>query len=128
MARLLVVDDDADVRDLVVGWLRVDGHDIVDVGSGALAMGEVDSGGLPHLLVFDVLMPGMDGIALLGLLRQRDVDLPAIALTVLWSSADMARVRAAGAVYVPKPSSGGELRAVVRRLLGGRAALPGGRR
>ncbi|GAA3010835.1 response regulator transcription factor [Actinokineospora diospyrosa] len=128
MARVLVVDDDADVRDLVVGWLRVDGHDVVDVGSGALALGSVEDGGLPQLVVFDVLMPGMDGISMLGHLRQRDGDLPAIALTVLWSSADIARVRDAGAVYLPKPSNGGELRSVVRRLLSAGTAEPGGRR
>ncbi|WP_018680171.1 response regulator [Actinokineospora enzanensis] len=116
MVRVLVVDDDADVRELVAGWLRVDGHQVIDVGSAALALDSVDDG-WPQVAVVDVLMPDMDGLDLLARLRQRDGGLPAVALTVLWSGPDVARIRAAGATYLPKPSSGAQLRLVVRELV-----------
>ncbi|WP_181043728.1 response regulator [Actinokineospora auranticolor] len=116
--RVLLVDDDTDLRELVAGWLRVDGHHVVDTGSGALALDSV-APGWPQVAVVDVLMPDMDGLELLTRLRERDRELPAVAFTVLWSAPDVARIRAASAVYVPKPSSSTELCAAVRRLVAG---------
>ncbi|WP_035302886.1 response regulator [Actinokineospora inagensis] len=123
MARVLVVDDDADVRDLVVRWLREDGHEVLPVDSGPLALAAVDSAGLPDLVVLDVAMPGMDGVDLLRQLREIDQRLPAIFLTVLWSGPDVERMAAMAAVYVVKPSSGDALRAAVRDLLADRGRV-----
>ncbi|GLW93266.1 response regulator transcription factor [Actinokineospora globicatena] len=117
MARVLVVEDDTDVRDLVAQWLREDGHEVLAVESGVLALAAVERDGLPHAVVLDVAMPGMDGVDLLHRLRELDERLPAIFLSVLWSGADVERMRAARAVYVGKPSSGERLRAAVRELL-----------
>ncbi|PPK65463.1 response regulator [Actinokineospora auranticolor] len=116
MARVLVVDDDEDVRDLVARWLRADGHDVLAVDGGALALAAIERHGLPQVAVLDVDMPGMDGVDLLRQLRRADRYLPALFITVLWSGLDLARMRDAGAAYLPKPFTGMGLCAAVRRL------------
>ncbi|RLK53875.1 response regulator transcription factor [Actinokineospora cianjurensis] len=118
MARVLVVEDDTDVRDLVAQWLREDHHEVLAVESAVLALAAVERNGLPHAVVLDVAMPGMDGVDLLHRLREYDEHLPAIFLSVLWSAADVQRMRDARAVYVGKPSSGDRLRTALRGLLG----------
>src|SRR5688572_9672993 len=57
MARVLVVDDDADVRKLVQVWLRRGGHQVIAVASGAEALETVAAKGPPDVIVADVTMP-----------------------------------------------------------------------
>lgn len=120
MARVLVVDDDADVRELVVRWLSREGHRVLAVASGPAALDALDVNELPDVAVVDVALPGMDGVELLDRLRQRSPGLPAVFLTVLWSGHDVARMRGAGADYLPKPSSARGLCEAVGRLLADR--------
>jgi DNA-binding response OmpR family regulator len=119
VARLLVVDDDADLRDLTAQWLRVDGHEVLTAGNAAAALSAVRLHGSPQVAVLDVDMPGMDGVQLLQALRERDPGLPGLFLTVLWSAAHVARMHDVGGVYVRKPYTAEGLRTAVRRLLSG---------
>jgi DNA-binding response OmpR family regulator len=119
VTRVLVVDDDGDVRDLVARWLRASGYEVLVADSGRTALAVVEEHGLPHLAVLDVDMDGMDGVALLDALRQRNAGMPALFLTVLWSGPDVARMREAGGVYMAKPFTAAKLRAAVRGLLEG---------
>ena len=78
--RVLVVDDDADVRFTICELLRTAGYDIVEAadGSSALALvadGEVD------VVLSDILMPDLDGIELLRTLREREQDVPVLLMT-----------------------------------------------
>ncbi|OLF07659.1 response regulator transcription factor [Actinophytocola xanthii] len=125
MARMLVVDDDPDVAELVALWLRGDGHDVLLADSASAALTLVDGQGPPDVVVLDVAMPDVDGIELLGRLRSRVEWLPAVFLTVLWTGQDVLRMREARAEYLPKPCSPDELRSIVRRLL---SNIPGGDR
>lgn len=93
--RILVVDDDEDVRRLAVMSLaRVGGHDVRSVGSGAECIEELKTQ-LPDAVVLDVMMPVMDGPATLAAIRDSGVtyDLPVVFLTAGIVAADMDRLR-----------------------------------
>ena len=119
MTRLLVVDDELDIRDLVVKRLVRDGHEVLSAGGGAEALALVREHGMPDAAILDIDMPGMNGFDLLAGLRELRPDLPALFLTVLWGADVHARVRAAGVPQVAKPFTAAELAAAVRRMLAG---------
>ena len=76
---VLVVDDDQQLLTQAVRSLRAHGHDVRGAASGREALLALYGGGpVPALLVTDVDMPGMTGIELVGKLRQRRIDSPAI--------------------------------------------------
>jgi len=64
MARILLADDDAATRDLVQRALAVDGHVVTPTQDGAEALEQIQSSGSFDLLISDVQMPAVDGIAL----------------------------------------------------------------
>jgi two-component system, cell cycle response regulator CpdR len=70
MARILVVDDEPDVRMFIERVLRIDGHDVVSTFDGFAAMETLRSRSF-DLLLTDIAMPGMDGITL-SLQAERD--------------------------------------------------------
>ena len=118
--RALVVDDDADARDLVTAVLGQSGAEVMTASSTVEALdalGRVR----PHVLVSDLSMPGDDGYALLQRVRALGLDregrLPAVALTAFARAEDRARALAVGyAVHVSKPVEPNELVEVVARL------------
>ena len=105
MARVLVVDDDADIRALVARRVRSEGHAVIDVGSAAEALTAVEERGAPDVAVLDISMAGMDGLELLEALRAQDglSDLPAIFLSARVQESDVERGRNLGATYLTKP-------------------------
>lgn len=117
MARILVVDDEQDVLELLVKRLRADGHEVLPAASGAEALAAVGRHGLPEAAILDVDLPGMDGIELLDRLRLIRADLPAMFLTVLWDGTVVARVRASGALYLRKPFTTESLRTALDLVL-----------
>ena len=60
MARIVIADDDADIRELVVFKLRHAGHEVPPVGDGAAAI-EACTQQPPDLVILDVMMPGISG-------------------------------------------------------------------
>ncbi|HUH07212.1 MAG TPA: response regulator [Egibacteraceae bacterium] len=105
MARVLVVDDNEDIRELVARQLRANGHKAVAVGSPSEALAIVDERGAPDVAVLDVAMPEMDGLQLLRELRAREgmSDLPAIFLSARVQEHDIQAGRDLGAIYLTKP-------------------------
>lgn len=119
MARIVVADDDADIRDLVVFKLVQSGHDVVPVADGAAAV-EACREQTPDLAVLDVMMPVMTGLDACRALRAEPAlrHVPVILLTARTQDADVGLGREAGAdEYVAKPFSPRELAARVDRLL-----------
>lgn len=121
MAKIVVADDDADIRDLVVLKLRSSGHEVVAVGDGhqALAACRQD---VPDLVVLDIMMPGLSGIETCRAIREDAVlrQVPVILLTARAQTTDIDEGYAAGADdYVTKPFSPRELAFRVAALLGG---------
>jgi signal transduction histidine kinase/CheY-like chemotaxis protein len=118
--RVLVVDDDADARDLVTAVLGQSGAEVVTASSTVEALDALQRA-RPHVLVSDLSMPGDDGYALLHRVRALGLDregrVPAVALTAFARAEDRARALAAGyAVHVSKPVEPAKLVEVVARL------------
>jgi CheY-like chemotaxis protein len=117
--RILVVDDDADIRVLARHALTQDGHSVIEASGGAEGLALVESWS-PDLLVLDLLMPDQGGLDVLAILRARKSTklLPVLVLTGM---DDEANIRAAfdlGATdYVTKPFSVPQLAARVRACL-----------
>jgi DNA-binding response OmpR family regulator len=127
VARVLVVDDDLTVREVLTTYLRAHGHDVVEAGDGVEAMHRVRADE-PDLVVLDVMLPGMDGREVCRRLRARG-DIPIIMLTALGREADRVHGLELGADdYLGKPFSPRELAlrvdSVVRRTGGDRAGMP----
>ncbi len=116
MATVLVVDDEPIVRDVVVRYLRRDGHATLEAGDGASARRLIETAG-PELVVLDVMLPGPDGLELCRWIRERS-DLPVILLTARGEETDRIVGLELGADdYVTKPFSPRELAARVRTVL-----------
>jgi len=108
MARVLVVDDDTTVREVVVDYLRAAGHEVSEAVDGAGALESVRSSGA-DLVVLDVMMPGIDGLEVCRRLRRLS-DVPIVLLTALGDEQDRVVGLETGADdYVTKPFSPREL-------------------
>jgi two-component system response regulator MtrA len=119
MAKIVVADDDADIRDLVAFKLRQSGHEVVAVVDGAAAV-EACRSESPALAVLDVMMPGMDGLDACRELRADPIlgGIAVILLTARAQEADIERGLGVGADdYVVKPFSPGELASRVAAVL-----------
>lgn len=105
MARILVVDDNCDILNLVQTRLRKAGHVTLGAESGAKALSIVEDKGAPDVLVLDVDMPGMSGLQLAQHLRVRfgDVKLPIVFLSAKVQPDDIEAGQSLGATYLTKP-------------------------
>ena len=121
--RLLVVEDDRDAAEYLVKAFREVGHvaDAAIDGEEGLAMaldGQYD------VLIIDRMLPKLDGLTLIGNLRDKSVDTPVLILSALGQVDDRVKgLRAGGDDYLPKPYSFSELLArveVLSRRRGGR--------
>ena len=117
MATLLVVDDEQDIRELVVQRMVRDGHEVLSADSGPSALGLIRECGLPDAAILDIDMPGMDGFEVLRELRTLRSDLPVLLMTVLWGSRLQSRLRAADVVCLGKPFTAAQLATGVQALL-----------
>ena len=116
MARILVVDDEPIVREVVVKYLAREGHATLEAGDGDDARALLERSE-PDLVVLDVMLPGTDGLELCRWIRSRS-DLPVILLTARGEEADRIVGLELGADdYVTKPFSPRELAARVRTVL-----------
>ena len=79
--RLLLVDDDEPVRQVLAAQLADHGYAVIPVASGAAALALLDAGEAVDALVTDLSMPGMDGVALIRAVQERRPRMPAILLT-----------------------------------------------
>jgi len=119
VARLLVVEDDDDLREVLVESLRREGYEVLTAADGERAL-EVVEQEQPDLVCLDVMMPGLDGIEVCRRLRAdpRFEDLPILMLTAKADEADAVLGLGVGADdYVTKPARPKELQARVRALL-----------
>jgi DNA-binding response OmpR family regulator len=109
VARVLVVDDDPTVREVVVTYLRASGHEVDEAGDGEAALEQLRSHPA-DLLVLDLMLPGIDGLEVCRRIRTGGDDVPVIMLTALGSETDRVVGLEQGADdYVTKPFSPREL-------------------
>jgi len=118
---VLVVDDEAIVREVVVRYLEREGYRTLEAGNGDEARRLIEHDA-PALVVLDLMLPGMDGLALCRWIRSRG-EVPVIMLTARADETDRIVGLELGADdYVTKPFSPRELAARVRTVL--RRATP----
>src|SRR3569833_1501108 len=117
--RVLVVDDEPNIRDLVQVALRIHGFEVVTAGTGGEALKRAREGD-PRLIVLDVMLPDLDGFEVCRRLRERGDETPVIFLTARDTPTDtVTGLTLGGDDYVTKPFSVDALvartRAVLRR-------------
>lgn len=119
MARILIIEDNPANMKLATLLLQKAGHSALfaaDAEAGlALARAHV-----PDLIMMDIQLPGMDGLAATALLKQdaTTAGIPVIALTAMAMKEDQAKILAAGCdAYIPKPFRYQELYAAIDTLL-----------
>ncbi|HEX7168158.1 MAG TPA: response regulator [Acidimicrobiales bacterium] len=123
MATVLVVDDEADIRELVRLNLELDGHEVFAASNGVEAL-EYAVGEHPDVVVLDVMMPEMDGWQTLAQMKASSdpviAHIPVIMLTARADDLDRIRGGIEGAIrYLTKPFSPSELRSEVSEALVG---------
>jgi DNA-binding response OmpR family regulator len=120
--RILVAEDQADIRDLIVLNLQQAGYEVTACADGIKAL-ESQAGQASDLLVLDLMMPGLDGLEVIKALRARGRDTPILMLTAKSTELDRVLGLELGADdYLSKPFSMAEFLARVKALLR-RAAL-----
>jgi CheY-like chemotaxis protein len=119
VTNVLVVEDDADIRRLVVTRVRAAGHTVLDVGDAEAALALVAQHGAPDVAILDVGLPGMKGTELLVELRARlgRPDFPAVFLSALVNQEDIEAGRSLGAAYLTKPVVASALLAAIRNAV-----------
>ena len=111
--RILVVDDEPMVREVVVAYLERDGFQVVEATTGTEALNQIAQS-RPDLVVLDVMLPEIDGFRVLSAIRKAN-DIPVILLTARTEEPDRVLGLEMGADdYVVKPFSPRELVARVR--------------
>jgi DNA-binding response OmpR family regulator len=114
--KVLVVDDEPTVREVVVGYLRRDGHDVAEAADGDAAL-QLLAADPPDLVVLDMMLPGVNGLDILRRVRATS-DIPVIMLTARAEESDRVAGLELGADdYVVKPFSPRELAARVNGVL-----------
>jgi two-component system, OmpR family, response regulator MprA len=116
-AAILVVDDDAPIRRMLSRTLSAEGYAVEASPDGGDALAAVERS-VPDLVVLDVAMPGLDGLAVSRRLREKGLGLPILLLTARDGVPDRVAGLDAGADdYLVKPFAAEELLARVRALL-----------
>jgi two-component system response regulator ResD len=116
VSTVLVVDDEPSVRDVVVRYLKQEGYTTLEAGDGDAARALLETQ-TPSLIILDLMLPGMDGLALCRWIRERS-ELPVIMITALGEESDRLTGLELGADdYLTKPFSPRELMARVKAVL-----------
>jgi DNA-binding response OmpR family regulator len=125
-ARILLVEDDADLREAMAGALQADGHDVSVSGDGNAALEALATADHDVVLLDVALGPGPDGVEVCRRMRRAGMDVYVMMLTARDGEADIVLALEVGADdYVTKPIGIAELRSRVRAALRRLAAAGG---
>jgi len=120
--RALVVDDAEGIRSYLVNLLELRGYEVDTAEDGRRAMGLLEGGAAPDVVILDVMMPGLDGIGTLARIREFDPEIPVIMLSVVGKASTIVEAMRLGAAdYLNKPFEGEELEATLQKVLEKRA-------
>ena len=117
MAKILIVDDEPRIRELIRENLQYSGYTCEEAGDGSAALSLLTGGGY-DLVILDLMMPFMDGMTCLREMRTRRINTPVIILTARGEEYDkLAGLEGGADDYVVKPFSPRELVARVKAVL-----------
>ena len=112
--RILIVDDEPVVADVLGTLLRKEGHDVVTAPDAATARHLLESGGSWDSVLLDVMLPDADGLDVLRWIRERDVDLAVLMITAFGTVENAVSAMKLGAFhYLTKPFKNEEVRLLV---------------
>jgi DNA-binding NtrC family response regulator len=118
MARILIVDDEPKLGKLLAQLLEGDGHAVVRVGGGRQALVELSGSSSFDLVLSDLRMPEVDGLAVVQAARGRAPPIEVVLMTAFGTADTAVQAMKAGAAdYLLKPFAMDELRMRVRRIL-----------
>ncbi len=119
--RILLVDDDPDIRQLLTDRLTADGYDVLTAPDGREAMGRLDGESFDGLIL-DIGLPHVDGLGVLQEVRKRQRNLPVVMITAATGQERALQAMEAGAqAYLLKPLDAREFKQVVDRWFRGNA-------
>ena len=122
-ARILVAEDDHDIRELIRTRLELLGYDIQLAHNGAEAMTRMGPR-RPDAMILDINMPVLDGFGVLEAMKAQSLEIPVLVLTARHGGDDVRRAIGLGAKdYLTKPFPEAQLQARVARLLRAPRAL-----
>ena len=124
MSRILIVDDEPDMRLAVRNVLKLRGYDIYEAGDGPTAL-EMAKADRPDLVLLDMRLPGMDGIEVLEGLKKIDDTLPVVMITGyghIQSAVDVMKLGASE--YLQKPFENAQLVETVKKFAHGTTVAP----
>jgi CheY-like chemotaxis protein len=112
---ILLVEDDADIRQTIGEVLEEEGYLVTTASDGREALEKLESGPLPHLIVLDLMMPGMDGVQFRAeqIKRRACAAIPLLVLSADTHTHELARDL--GAECLRKPVDLADLLAAVQR-------------
>jgi DNA-binding NtrC family response regulator len=117
MPRILIVDDEPQIRKILTVMLQENGFEIAEAGSGEEAL-VVWAQFHPHIALLDVNMPGMDGLATLAALRERDKKLDCVMMTAYGTIRSAVQAMKSDAYdYLTKPFDNDELLLIINRVI-----------
>lgn len=119
VSRILITDDNADIRQLLSAILADEGHKVIVASDGAKAV-ELMQGEPPDLLILDIMMPNLDGYGVLKEMETHDLldSIKVLVLTAKTSEADWVRGYKLGAdMYLTKPFGNEELLESIELLM-----------
>ena len=120
MTKILVVDDEPDIRELLIDELMDSGYETVEAENGAEALEQEVQAENPDLVLLDLMMPVMDGIQALKVLKSdpKTANLPVILLTAVSADEGEQRALEMGVNhYVTKPWEPGTVQTVIKVTL-----------
>ncbi len=117
MSKIMIADDDANIRELVIALLQNNGFEVCEAVDGREALENIDIDN-PDLAIIDIMMPNMDGFELCRHLRSDYENMPILMLTAKGELANKVKGFGLGADdYLTKPFEGDELVVRVQALL-----------
>ncbi|HTP58489.1 MAG TPA: sigma-54 dependent transcriptional regulator, partial [Spirochaetia bacterium] len=118
MKRILVIDDEPNVRTVLAMLLEDDGYEVMTAEDGQKGLSMIDSASDVDLVISDLKMPGADGMALLRSLKQQGRDIPLVMITAYGSIEKAVEAMKSGAAdFITKPFNKDVIRHVVHKLL-----------
>ena len=119
LPRVLLVEDEQAIRDIIVPWLFADGFDCREAADGRAAMDLLASGIRINLVLSNMLLPAVDGFALLIHVKQRYPRIPFAFVTAVHDAQVRdAAMRKGADGYLLKPFTNEEFLTMVRNILG----------
>ncbi len=116
--KILVVDDDPEIRHLLSTSLQLEGHAVEAVDSGEKALRRVAESPRPSLVVLDLIMPGLSGLDTLRQLREMDGRLPVLVLSCMTSPETIVESLRGGATdFMAKPFDDSKFQSRISHLL-----------